>query len=79
MKDLIDTHEVMRFEVEGILIDGAKVFNIPTCKSQSYRAKRMIDGIDLLPLKKMGKWIRRKYILEDFIVLNQAIRILERD
>lgn len=80
MKDLIDTHETMRFEVEGILMDAKTAFGdvVPSCKSQSLRAKRVIDLINALELRDRVPWFRRRDTLENFLILNSAIRILER-
>lgn len=79
MKDLIETHEVMRLAVEEILIKGAEVFNLPTCPSQSLRALRMVDAINAMPFgDARGGWLVARHALEDFIILNNAIRILER-
>jgi len=80
MKDLIETHEIMRFEVEGILIDAATAFGdvVPTCKSQSLRARRVVAHLNTLTLGERASWLNRKGTLENFIILNSAIRILER-
>ena len=79
MADLVETHDTMRFEVEGILIDARKAFGdaIPTCLSQSHRAKRTIDCVNGLPLRERVHWMKRSGVLQRFIVLNSAIRILE--
>jgi len=81
MRDLISTHEAMRSTVEGILIEAATTFGsiVPTCRSQSLRAKRVVDHLRTLALKERAPWLVRMGTLENFMALNSAIRILERD
>jgi hypothetical protein len=76
--DLFEEFDKMRLEVEPIL-QRAKLQNneLPDCKSQSLRAKKTVEWINLLPLNERKHWFKDKGALTDFLSLHSAVNILE--
>lgn len=83
--------DIMRFDVEGILVECKTMFGdeMPTCQSQSHRAKRALDLIEqrqkeFRETKEAKNWdkfmrlSRMRNRLEAFLAVHETVCIMER-
>jgi hypothetical protein len=73
---------VQRFNIEGILIELMKIYDLPTCESQSLRAKRALEAVDTALAAKPAfshfkKLLRHRDALSDFLAVHRTAELLD--
>ncbi len=85
--------DLMRFDAEGLLMEAKHLFGdkIPTCESQSHRAIRALEQIEIRlsqimaqtqpgdgVMEKVSPLYRLRERLEKFLAVHETVAILER-